>query len=99
MTIRSALSILSSVMLCGCSPLFQGSKPVGVPFALPANLRICAEGAATTDPAAFLTVADLLTGYGIERTSAEELRACHQETVRLIDFHNQQMTSGKLPAK
>ena len=53
----------------------------------------------TTDPTTFLTVADLLTGYGIERTSAEELRACHQETVRLIDVHNAQMTSGKLGGK
>jgi hypothetical protein len=41
----------------------------------------------------------LLTGYGIERTSAEELRACHHETIRLIDVHNEQMTSGKLAAK
>lgn len=72
---------------------------MGVPFALPANLRVCAEGAATTDPTTFLTVADLLTGYGIERTSAEELRACHQETVRLINVHNSQMTSGKLAGK
>jgi len=60
---------------------------------------VCAEDAATTDPEKFLTVADLLTGYGIERTSAEELRACHRETVRLIDVHNEQMSSGKLAAK
>ncbi len=96
MTIRSGLSILSSVMFCGCSSPFQAGKPVGMPFALPANLRVCADDAATTDPEGFLTVADLLIGYGIERTSAEELRACHQETVRLIDIHNAQTTSGKL---
>lgn len=72
---------------------------MGVQFVLPANLRLCADGAATTDPTTFISVADLLTGYGIERTSAEELRVCHRETVRLIDVHNDQMTSGKLSGR
>ncbi len=68
---------------------------MGVPFALPANLWVCAEASPSTDPTTSLTVADLLTGYGIERTSVEEVRARHQETVRLINVHNLQLISGK----
>jgi hypothetical protein len=72
---------------------------VGVPFNLPPNLRQCDETVATTDPATFVSVGDLLVGYGVERTGKAEVSACHRETVRLIDVHNEQMTTGKLAGK
>lgn len=71
------------------------TKPVGVPFDLPPNLRQCDSGDAT-DPRALVTVGDLLIGYGIERTGRAAEKACHAETVRLIDIHNKNMTTGKL---
>jgi hypothetical protein len=51
---------------------------------------------ATTEPTTFATVGDLLVGYGVERTARLEVSACHRETVRLIDVHNKQMSTGKL---
>jgi hypothetical protein len=38
----------------------------------------------------------LLVGYGVERTGRPEVSAYHRETVRLIDLHNKQMSTGKL---
>lgn len=69
-----------------------------MPFDLPPNLRQCDSGD-TTDPAAFASVGDLLIGYGIERTGRAAEKACHAETVRLIDVHNAAMTTGKLAGR
>jgi hypothetical protein len=88
--------ILSSVMLSGCLETFAPTRPVGVPLSLPPNLRQCDEAVATTEPTTFATVGDLLVGYGVERTGRLEVSACHRETVRLIDVHNEQMSTGKL---
>lgn len=71
---------------------------MGVPLDLPPNLRQCDSGD-TTDPAAMVSVGDLLIGYSVERTARAAEKACHREAVRLIDVHNAQMTSGRLAAK
>jgi len=34
--------------------------------------------------------------YGVGRTARLEVSACHRETVRLIEVHNKQMSTGKL---
>src|SRR5690242_6260659 len=99
MRIRSAHLILSSVMLSGCLETFAPTKPVGVPFNLPPNLRQCDETVGTSEPTTFVSVGDLLVGYGVERTGRLEISACHLETVRLINIHNAQMKSGKLAEK
>lgn len=99
MPIRIALLILLSVTLSGCFETFMPTKPVGVPFNLPAQYRQCEAGKIDTDPTKFLSVSDLLSGYGTEKTGRLEERECHRETVRLIDVHNAQMTSGKLAGK
>ena len=96
MPTRIALSILLSVTLSGCFETFLPTKPVGVPFNLPPNLRQCEAGKVDTKPETFLSVGDLLNGYGTERTGRLEERECHRETVRLIDVHNEQMTTGRL---
>lgn len=99
MAIRLALSILLSVMLSGCwlfpePPL--ASRPVGVRFDLPTHLRECAKALGVSDPGRIASVGDLLSAYGTERTGRLELAACHAEIVRLVDVHNENMTSGKL---
>lgn len=70
-----------------------------MPFNLPAPYRDCAAGKIDTDPAAFQSVGDLLNGYSTEKTGRLEERDCHRETVRLIDVHNAEMTTGKLAGK
>ena len=76
----------------------MATKPVGVPFNLPANYRQCDETAPTTDPSKPRSVGDLLVAYGVERQGRAEVNACLREAVRLIDVHNAAMTSGKLAA-
>lgn len=73
---------------------------MGIPFDLPANLRTCIESAPPlTRPSLLKTVGDLKLAYGDEYTSHVVLNACYMELLRLIDVHNEQMTTGKLAAK
>lgn len=72
---------------------------MGVPFDLPANLRTCADQVPLTDPEAIRTRGDLKSAYGDEYTAHIVLAACIRETVRLVDVHNEQMTTGKLAPK
>ena len=92
------LSLLTSCLLCSCSPdPAVLSRPVRLPIEIPENLRQCAERDGT-DPSTFRTRGDLLAGYGAERAQREELQDCHRETVRLIDVHNQQAGTGDTKA-
>ena len=56
MPIRSALLILSSVMLSGCLEALALARPVGVPLNLPPNLGQCEEAVATSEPTTFVSV-------------------------------------------
>ena len=67
------------------------TKPVGVPFEVPTHLRQCSSGYALTDPTAMATRADLMLGYGQERTGHAGVAACLEELLRLADEHNAQM--------
>lgn len=74
----------------------MATRPEGVRFDLPTHLRQCAEALGVTDPSRIATVGELLAAYGTERTGRAELAACHAEIVRLVDVHNEGMTSGKM---
>jgi hypothetical protein len=86
-----ARSALASLLLCGCSAPPTVTKPVGVPFDLPTNLRQCASQYGLTDPTTFKVSGDLMLGYGTERNSHVGVSDCLEELVRLIDVHNQKM--------
>ncbi len=75
------------------------TKPVGVPFALPSHLRLCAETIGTTDPAKLAEVGELLVAYSIERSGRITVVACNAEMIRLIDVHNESMQTGRLARK
>lgn len=73
---------------------------MGIPFDLPANLRTCVEQAPPlTRPSLMKTLGDLKLGYGDEYTFHVVLAACYAEVIRLIDVHNEQMTTGALAPK
>ena len=90
----AALSILLSLTLSSCSwlrPDLVSTRPVQIPFDLPSHLRQCAAQLGVSDPEAVKTVGQLMIAYGQERTARLELKACHEEIVRLIDVHNEQV--------
>ena len=71
---------------------------MGVPFALPTNLRECADRLGVAKLGDLATVGQVLKALGNERAITWELRDCYAELIRLIDVHNASMTSGKLAA-
>ena len=95
--LRTKLLSLPLIFLtCSCSNLVA-EKPVGIPFDLPAHLRTCVEQAPPlTRPTILKTIGDLKLAYGDEYTAHVMLTACVSEIIRLVDIHNEQMTTGKL---
>lgn len=89
MLARAMPLMLMSFLLCACGDRpVQLTRPVPVKVELPPNLRGCADQAGT-DPTTFRTRGDVMLGYGNERTLRLEVQDCLRETIRLVDFQNE----------